>query len=147
MRNQEKRKMTDNNNSGESRMSSFLRSHGEVFFSVIAAGVMFAYSYGMSQQEIRESRTRFEEIIAELKIENKSILDRISSVEKEGTGLSHANKWVLEQHSKEIIEVKADNRKISESLADIRTDLRLISAWVRQQSNGSAVIDGTRSNQ
>jgi hypothetical protein len=119
------------------KMTSMFRDHAEVVLSIVSAALMIAYSHGVTSKEI--------EVIREKVVENAHRDDNLSTnitrLERDGTGLSHANKWLLEQHAKEIIELKTDSRKVSEDLTDIKTEVRLISSWVKQQDGGRSALN------
>jgi len=73
------------------------------------------YSFGMRSQALNTLETQFEKMNAE------------------GTDKQRETRWIVEVHSKDIAELKADARKANESINDLKTDMKIVVEWVKEQ--------------
>lgn len=119
-------------------MANFAKDYAEVIFSIVCASILVAYGYGLTSNEIEGLKDDLAEAKTLEKADITSLANQVSDIQRNGTSVSQSHKFLLEQHGKEIVEIKADNRQISQDLTEIKTDVRLISAWVKQQNGGKA---------
>lgn len=59
-------------------------------------------------------------------------------------GSVRETRWIVDQHAREITEAKAEQRRLGDSLADIRADMKVVAAWVRQQQDREARADARK---
>src|SRR5688572_8512989 len=117
---------------GSSTVAQFVGKHWESFVVILSSLVAIGVTYGILRTELSYTKEAIVDVRTEEQADIAAIQNRLDRIEKDGTGLSHSNKWVLEQHAKEIVEIKADNRRIIDNLNDMKTDLRLIASWVKE---------------
>ena len=95
-------------------MRQFIQKHPGVVATVVINGVALVWAVGYL-------RANFESLEA-----------RVRDADPVQT------RWIVDQHTRDIGDIKIELRRQGDSIAEIRSDVKLIAAWVRQQQEREA---------
>jgi ABC-type multidrug transport system fused ATPase/permease subunit len=99
-------------------------SVASVLFVIASLVAGYFYRDGNMQQTIRTMQLNLEELRT-----------HVHSLDKTGCEPTRAIKWSVDLHDKDITMLKTEQRRLGDDLNQIKSDVRLIAEWVRQQQN------------
>lgn len=106
-------------------MKQFLQKNPGVVATVVIHVLTAAVAVGYFRSEFQRLRQKVEQI------------DSIAAAARE-------TRWIVDQHGREIAEAKLEQRRLGDSLAEIRADVRVVAAWVRQQQDREGRTDARK---
>ena len=66
-----------------------------------------------------------------------SVKDKVRDVEQL-TAAGRETRWIVDGHTRDIADMRAEQRRQGDALNEVRSDLKVVLAWVRQQQDREA---------
>jgi hypothetical protein len=96
-----------------------VQKHFGAIVSVVLSLVTFAVTFAVTRYRVDEQDVR------------------LRRVESDGAS-GRETRWIVDQHTKDLADAKTELRRQGDAIVEIRTDVKLIAAWVRQQQDREA---------
>jgi hypothetical protein len=122
----------DNDMSAE----SFLRRNAVALMAFCFTLVMGMIGYHNYQSD--------QKVILELvRSELRRTAEAVGRIEASGSGYAQQTRWIVDQHTRDITNLREENRETAKLVSEMRSDLRLVAEWVKDQRAKTAGLTNT----
>ncbi len=106
----------------------FFKENFMSIISMIGSILACVFTLGYQSNKFTGNTNSLNEKIA-------NIQAQIVRVDQIGSAAYQQTKWIVEIHSKDILELKAEARVMSAAVTEMRSDIRMVADWVKKQQN------------